>query len=208
MHHLPAFLAIATVAIVTPGPDTALTVRNTLLGGRAAGMSTAVGVISGQLVWALATSAGVATLLSASQPAFLALRTCGALYLIYLGIQSIRAARRGGETGALRGGDKGRLALRLAWRQGLLSDLGNPKIAVLLTSLLPQFGGRSGFTGMFALGLVFAAMTVVWLCAYAFAMAQASAILRRHRIRQALEAITGGALVALGLRLATERAPS
>ncbi|HWM09910.1 MAG TPA: LysE family transporter, partial [Solirubrobacteraceae bacterium] len=86
-------------------------------------------------------------------------------------------------------------------RQGLLSNLGNPKMAVFFSSLLPQFG--SSFAVLLALGLLFCALTLAWLCAYALAVARAGDVLRRPRVRRTLDAVTGTALVALGLRLAT-----
>ena len=81
MAELLAFLGVAVVVIVTPGQDTALTIRNTLAGGRRAGVRTAIGVVCGQAVWALAASAGLAALLVASEPAFVALKFAGAAYL-------------------------------------------------------------------------------------------------------------------------------
>src|SRR5687768_6393038 len=95
MTELLAFAAVAIVVIVTPGQDTALTIRNTLAGGRRAGIRTAAGVVCGQAVWALAASAGVAALLVASEPAFVALKVAGAAYLVYLGGQALLAAARG-----------------------------------------------------------------------------------------------------------------
>jgi threonine/homoserine/homoserine lactone efflux protein len=91
-----------------------------------------------------------------------------------------------------------------AFRQGLLSNLGNPKMAVFFTSLLPQFGGES-FGTLLGLGLVFCAMTFVWLSAYAAAVARAGDVLRRPAIKRVLDAVVGVVLVSLGLRLATER---
>ena len=84
---LIGFLAVSALVIVTPGQDTALTIRNTLLGGRRGGALTALGVSTGQAVWAVATSAGVAAILVASEPAFTALKLAGAAYLVFLGIQ-------------------------------------------------------------------------------------------------------------------------
>jgi threonine/homoserine/homoserine lactone efflux protein len=199
--HLLAFAGVAAVIIATPGPDTALTIRNTLVGGRACGVSTAVGVACGQAVWALCTAAGVATLLRASQPAFLALRLAGAAYLVYLGGRALADAIRGRrvEHGSGRAG-------RRAWRQGLLSNLGNPKMAVFFVSLLPPFaGGSPSFVELLALGLLFAVMTLCWLAAYAVVVAKAGDFLRRTGIRRALDALTGTVLVGVGLRLAAER---
>ena len=97
-----------------------------------------------------------------------------------------------------------------AYRQGVVSDLGNPKMAAFFTSLLPQFataGGGSSFWAMLGLGLIFCVLTWLWLALYASAVARMHAVLRRPRIRRTTEAVTGTVLVALGLRLATEHAP-
>src|SRR5512132_3158167 len=92
---LGAFFAVSAVMIVTPGPDTALTIRNTLMGGRRAGCFSAIGVSAGQALWTLATATGIAALLAASEPAFLAVKVAGSAYLIWLGLQPLIAAVRG-----------------------------------------------------------------------------------------------------------------
>jgi threonine/homoserine/homoserine lactone efflux protein len=191
------FVLVAALVICTPGPDTALTIRNTLLGGRGNGLRTAQGVAVGQALWTLAASAGVAALVAASQPVFLAVRVAGAAYLVWLGLQALAAAVRGGRDGHRPRGS------RAGFRQGLLSNLANPKMAVFFTSLLPQFG--SGFGELLALGLVFSTMTLAWLSAYALAVARTQRLLVRGRVRRALDAVTGVALVAFGARLAAER---
>ncbi len=95
MKEILAFLGVSALVIVTPGQDTALTIRSTLLGGRRAGVLTALGVSTGQAVWTLAASAGITALLLASEPAFLAVKLAGAIYLVFLGGQMlVRAARR------------------------------------------------------------------------------------------------------------------
>jgi threonine/homoserine/homoserine lactone efflux protein len=200
---LAAFAAVALVVICTPGPDTALTIRNSLLGGRRAGVFTALGVSTGQAIWTLAASAGVATLLVASEPAFRALKLVGAAYLIWLGAQTLwRAFRRRAREEPVAATRV--LEARQAWRQGLISNLGNPKMAAFFTSLLPQFGDAS-FAAMLGLGLLFCTMTFAWLTGYAFLVAKAGDVLRRDRVRRAIDAVMGAVLVAFGLRLATER---
>jgi threonine/homoserine/homoserine lactone efflux protein len=200
---LAAFLALSVVVIVTPGPDTALTIRNTLLGGRRAGLATALGVCSGQAVWTVATSAGVAALIVASDPAFTAIKLLGAAYLVFLGAQALWHAARGSAPTRPEAADE-RLPGRAAVRQGLLSDLGNPKMAVFFTSLLPQFAPRGGgaFAVMLGLGLLFCLLTFAWLALYAAVVARAGDVLRRPRVRRTLDAALGSVLVALGLRLA------
>jgi threonine/homoserine/homoserine lactone efflux protein len=209
MGALWAFVGVAALVIVTPGPDTALTVRNALLGGRAAGVATAAGVALGLAVWTLAASAGIAALLVASEPAFVAVKLAGAAYLVFLGAQSLLHALRG--RGAEHADEDGERARRLrpaaALRQGVLNDLGNPKIAVFFTTLLPQFAPAHGpaFPTLLALGLLFCAMTFAWLCAYSAAVATAGKALRRPRVRRTLDAVMGAALVAVGVRVAVER---
>ena len=195
---LLSFFGVSALVIVTPGQDTALTIRNTLRGGRRGGVYTALGVATGQCGWAVATSAGLAALLVASEPVFHAIRWFGAAYLVFLGLQSLARAVRGGEGPH----DRARRS-RSSYRQGLVSNLGNPKMAVFFSSLLPQFAHT--FAGLLALGLVFAAMTLSWLSAYAFAVAKAGDVLRRPAIRRAIDAVAGAVLVAFGVRLATER---
>ncbi|MDX8499237.1 LysE family translocator [Mesorhizobium sp. VK4C] len=89
-----AFLGVSFIVLATPGPDTAITIRNTLLGGRMAGVFTALGISSGQTIWALATSAGIVALLVASEPLFLAVKYAGAAYLVYLGFKALQEAIR------------------------------------------------------------------------------------------------------------------
>jgi len=196
--HFLAFLGVAALVIVTPGQDTALTIRNTLLEGRRSGILTAAGVSTGQAVWALATSVGLAAVLQASEPAFVAVKVAGAAYLVYLGLQTlVPALRRGASKPTARRGS--------SLRQGIVSNLGNPKMAVFFPSLLPQFAVKPSFGALLALGLVFCSMTLVWLTAYAFAVAKAGDFLRRSRVRRALDAMTGAVLVGLGLGLAAEQ---
>ena len=205
MDSLLAFVAVSVVVICTPGQDTALTIRNTLAGGRRGGVATAAGVSLGQAVWTVAASAGVVALLTASEPVFRTLKLVGAAYLVYLGAQSLWAAfaHRAREH-AVRASVP--LSPERALRQGVLSNLGNPKMAVFFASLLPQFApaGSASFAVLLALGFLFCAMTFVWLTFYALAVARLERLMS-GAARRALDAITGVVLVALGLRLAGER---
>ena len=201
-----AFLGVTLVVIATPGPDTALTIRNTLWGGRRSGLGTALGVAVGQAVWTVAMSAGVVAILLASAPAFTALRLAGAAYLVWLGLQALRTAVGwgGAGRGVTDGGPRRGLGPAAAFRQGVLSNLGNPKMAVFFTSLLPQFvpGGDASLSALLSLGLLFCALTLVWLAGYSVLIARVGKALERPRIRRTLEGVMGAVLVALGVRLA------
>jgi threonine/homoserine/homoserine lactone efflux protein len=206
MAELAAFLVVALVVICTPGPDTALTIRNSLLGGRRAGVFTAFGVSTGQAIWTLAASAGIAALLVASEPAFRALKLLGAAYLVWLGLQTLWGAVRRKARADTRPSRP--VDARRAWKQGLISNLGNPKMAAFFTSLLPQFGSTDtgpSFWLMLGFGLLFCLLTWLWLVLYAAAIQRVGDTLRRSGVRRTIEAVTGTVLVGLGVRLATEQ---
>ncbi len=201
MEHLLAFVGISVVVIAIPGQDTALTIRNTLAGGRRSGLVTALGIVTGQAIWTFLTSVGVAALLLASHEAFTALKLLGAAYLMYLGIRALLDAVRKRQAETRWSG--GTRSSRKAYRQGLLSNLGNAKIGIFFTGLLPQFG--SGFFELWGLGLLFASLTLLWLVPYVFAISKAAGLLRRDGVRRALDAVCGVGLLGLGVRLAGER---
>ena len=205
-----AFFSVSVIVIVTPGPDTAVTIRNSLIGGRSGGVLTALGIASGQTIWAVATSIGIVTLLVASEPLFLTVKYAGATYLAFLGVQALREAvwpTVASARDVRPGRNKPRLTPLAAFRQGLVSDLGNPKMAIFFASLLPQFvpAGDETFWAFLRLGAVFAVMTFAWLALYAAVVARAGDILRRPSIRRGIEVVTGTVLIGLGLRIATER---
>lgn len=205
---LGGFLAVSVLLIVAPGPDTVLVARNTLRGGRRGGTATAVGVTLGIVVWTVAASVGLAALLRASEPAFVALKIVGSLYLVYLGVRSLWDAVRRTEVEVRlhRNGDA-RTSSRAALREGLICNLGNPKIAVFFTSFLPQFvsAKHPSFFALLVLGLLFAVLGLAWLTTYSVLVARAGDFLRRSGIRRALDGFTGAVLVGLGIRLSLER---
>jgi len=204
MQVLP-FLAVAVVVVVTPGIDTALVTRNALLYGHRAAVATAVGVNVGIAFWTVAASIGLAAVVAASAEAFTAIKLAGALYLVYLGLQAIRASRRSGRVRP-EAAPRAPLTRRVAFRQGLVSNLLNPKIAVFFTSLLPQFVGSGGVLAarLALLGALFNLIGVVWLLSYAVAAARGRAVLSRPRVKRVLDRVSGMVLVGLGARLALE----
>lgn len=202
-----AFLAVSAVVIATPGPDTALTIRNTIAGGRGAGIATALGVSVGQVVWVVATSLGLVAILLASEPIFHALKLAGAAYLAYLGIQSLRSALRtsAGVAGSEPIAVHASLSGRKAFRQGVLNDLANPKMAVFFASVLPQFAPQEQgiLSQLVLLGFVFAFLTLLWLALYASVLSVAGIWLQRSRVQRWLEGVAGAALLGMGVKVAT-----
>ena len=140
-----------------------------------------------------------------SEPVFRALKLAGAAYLVYLGAQTLLAALARRKRAHVRAASGSSVTPERALRQGVVSNLGNPKMAVFFASLLPQFapGGRASFAALLLLGLLFCVMTLAWLALYAVAVARAHRLIG-GRARRALDAFTGAVLVALGIRLAAE----
>jgi RhtB (resistance to homoserine/threonine) family protein len=205
--HLLVFIGVAAVVILVPGPDTAVVTKNVLMHGRRTALATSVGVTAGLSVWTLAAAVGVASLVRASAIAFTILKLVGALYLIWLGVQAWRAARHHGDaslSGAV--AVKRQIGTLRGFRQGLISDLANPKIGIFFTSLLPQFvdPGHPVLLPFLLLGAIFVAMTLLWLCAYSVIAARAAETLQRPRVRAWMDRVTGVVLIAIGLRLAAE----
>jgi threonine/homoserine/homoserine lactone efflux protein len=194
-----AFCGVALVLAVTPGPDMALVLRNSLRGGRPAAFRTIAGIFVGLIGWGLATALGVAAILAASTTVFTMLKIAGGLYLVYLGVQTLRSLRRNEPVVPPRG-----RRLGSPFRQGLVTNLLNPKLAVFFTTLLPQFisEGDPYVAKAVLLAVLFALIGLAWLALYGFIV---DSVARSRRFRTTVEAVSGAVLVALGLRLAVER---
>jgi RhtB (resistance to homoserine/threonine) family protein len=205
--HLWAFVGISLLVIIAPGPDTVVVTKNALLHGRAAALGTSLGVNAGLLVWTVAAAVGVAAVVRESAVAFTVLKLIGAVYLMWLGVQAFLAARRHATVQLTADEPERRVGALLGFRQGLFSDLANPKIAVFFTSLMPQFvsPGTSVLLPFLVLGSVFVLITLVWLCGYALLAVRMSAVLTRPAVKAALDRLTGVVLIGLGVRLALER---
>src|SRR5256885_14926755 len=191
-----AFLGVSLLVICTPGQDTALTIGNTLLGDRRTGVATAFGVSAGQAVWMVATSAGLAVVLTASEPLFLAIRLPGAISLVYLGLRSLaHAIGRRASSEAIASARGSRLSARSALAQGFVSNLSNAKMVAFFISLLPPFAGpHPGFLLLLALGLNFSLLTLAWLVGYTLAVERMSRRLRRSAVRRAVDGLLGAVL--------------
>jgi threonine/homoserine/homoserine lactone efflux protein len=198
------FLGVIALLTITPGADMAMVSRSVFMGGRRDAFATTLGISAGCLIWAVASAAGIAAVLAASEAAYDTLRLVGAAYLVWLGVQSLLAARRGyqgGETlqGAGRRGPS-------PFRQGLLTNLFNPKIALFYTTFLPQFIGPGDPVLLLSIAMacVHILLGLVWLSTYAWLLDRAMEAFRGSRVRRALDALTGAVLVALGIRVAAD----
>ena len=197
-----SFVAVAALAVLMPGPDAFVVMRTALAGGRRAGVWAGAGSAVGNLLWGAASVVGVTGLLAASGAAFSAVKLAGAVYLVYLGVQSLRAARRG-ETLTAEAAAGERLSAATAFRRGLASDLLNVKVGLFFTALMPQFMSADAAALLpAAMVAAMGAIVFVLMAGYAYVAARLSATLRRRRSAQAVNGTVGTILLALGARLA------
>jgi threonine/homoserine/homoserine lactone efflux protein len=211
-HQLVAFAVVATIVTVIPGADMALIARSVLTFGRPAAYVTSLGICAGLILHAVASALGLSAILMTSATLFTAVKLAGAGYLVVLGVQSLRHARAaapgGDDDGGARDGRAARtVGARRAFVQGLLSNVLNPKVAVFYLTLLPQFVRPEDpvLARSLLLASIHIALGLSWLVAYAYFLGRLGAVLRRPRVRRALESVTGALLIGLGVRLAWER---
>ncbi len=190
------FLLVALVVTLTPGPATATIIRVAARDGRRAAFGAIAGNSVGVLLWATLSAVGVSALILASQVAYAALRIGGAAVLLWLGARSLL---RHAPVAVDEPRD------RVGWRSGLATGVVNPKLAVFFVALFPQFLDPHTAVLPAALGMagVIVTFDVLWFSTLAWAVDRAGTLLR-PRVRRTMEQVTGGVMVALGLRLATQ----
>ena len=203
---MTTFAIAALLLIMMPGPDQVLVTRNALSGGRRGGLLTRVGGALGLGVHATAAAVGLSALLLASSTAFTALKIVGVAYLLWLGVQTWRSARRTRLEPPEEAGARERQGWAAYLRQGFLSNALNPKVALFFVTFLPQFlPADSGSPRVDALLLsaVFAGLYVAWFGSYAVLVDRFGRWLRRPAVKARIERVTGFALVTFAARLAT-----
>jgi threonine/homoserine/homoserine lactone efflux protein len=226
---LPPFLGACLLVALSPGPSTVLIIRNSLR-SRRAGQLTVLGNETGVFVWGVVAAFGLTALLAASQLAYDVMRFGGAAVLIGFGVQAFRSARRGGGLGlrpdgrpdgtsdghgvegvtgsgaAGTGLDGRREPGWRAYRAGLLLNLANPKAALFAMTFLPQFvpQGAPRLPLIVTLAAVWAVFEVGYYSLYVLFVGRLRRLLTRRGVRRRPEQVSGGVLVALGVRLALE----
>lgn len=207
MHTYMLFVAASVVLVLVPGPDMAYMLTRAVAQGRRAGSMAALGINVGAYVHLAAAIAGISALLLASATAFAILKWAGAAYLCYLGVRALMS--RGAMTDLTSSEVRGR-SLRAIFWQGFWSDVLNPKVAIFYVALLPQFieaqaGNPTlqlillGVTGnMIAIGIN--------LMLVAGAARLTGKLRRNGRIALWLQRAMGGLFIALGVRLAVQKA--
>jgi threonine/homoserine/homoserine lactone efflux protein len=199
-----SFLAFAAVLVLIPGPDFAVVTRNTLTGGRRRGRWSAAGVASSNAVQGSAAAAGLGAVIVHVEPLFQTVKWLGIAYLLFLGVQAFRSALRGDYAAPPDGPprDAGR-ERRRGFGQGFLSNITNPKVMVFYLAVLPQFLGAHTATAVLVVfALSHAVLSLSYLQLLVATLDRARRLLVRRRVRRAMDAVTGSALVGFGARLA------
>ncbi len=208
------FIGVATVLTITPGIDTMLVIRNVLARGRNAGFFTALGICLGLFFHATLSALGVSIILVRSAILFEIVKLLGACYLLFLGARSLWQTWRGEhqagnkqETPVQQ--DVVRLHVK-PWRslrEGWFSNVLNPKVAVFYLAFLPQFinSGDPVLAKSLLLAAIHFILGVAWLSLVTLFLGRIRAWITRSTIRRAMETITGGVLIAFGVRLVMEQ---
>jgi threonine/homoserine/homoserine lactone efflux protein len=205
IHNYWLFVVTAIVLILTPGQDTFFILGRSLAGGRASGIAAALGITAGSVIHTFLAALGLSALLATSPYAFMAVKFAGAAYLIFIGVKALlsRNGKMPGEENATDGGGWP------AFRQGIISNVLNPKVALFFLALMPQFiaAGSTNKVGAFLLlGFSFVAMGLAWCLVLAIGAASLrTAILSRPSMATILNRVAGAMFIALGLKLATAR---
>lgn len=193
---LSAFVLASFVLAVTPGPGVLYVVTRSIVQGRRCGLVSVAGVALGNLGNALAASVGLAALFSVSALAFSAVKYAGALYLVYLGVQMLRASPAAGSAAA-----PPAAPLRCIFRDGFIVALLNPKTTVFFAAFLPQFLSADAppiFQSM-ALGSLFVAIAALTDSAYALAASSVAPTLRNPGVSRIGRRLGGGVFIGLGI---------
>jgi len=196
---LLAFVPVAALLTITPGAATAMVVRSAVRGGQRRALRTTIGNSIGVLIWACFAAVGIAAVVAASAEAFTAIKLAGAVVLLILGVQSLRGRRAEQTLSAPPGG--------APLRDGLLTSLANPKLAVFFAALFPQFvpDGASVLLSALLMAAMIVTFDLVWYSTLAYLVARARRAFVEGPWLARAERVTGAVLVGLGVRLALER---
>ncbi|WP_031479882.1 LysE family translocator [Maridesulfovibrio frigidus] len=201
-----AFIPIVAILTITPGVDTMLVINNTLTRSTSDGLGSVAGVNLGLLVHAMASALGLSMILMNSAAAFELVKLAGALYIIYLGIQSLKRSRAKStiyQAEPL----KAKRKLTASVKEGFLTNVLNPKVAVFYLALLPQFISPTEniIEKSFILLMIHITMGVLWLGFIAIALGKMRHFITGDKFQKRLEAISGVVFIALGIKMAMSK---
>jgi len=205
IHDYGLFVATGVLLNLTPGQDTLYILGRSIAQGRQIGVASALGISAGGVVHTLAAALGLSAVVATSASAFLALKVVGAVYLVYLGVHMLmtRTAVVGSTDIA------GSVNMWTAFRQGMLTNMLNPKVALFFLALMPQFielDSPAKVGAFIVLGFTFLTTGTVWCLVLALGASRVrSFFANRPRTLQGLSRVSGALFIFLGLRLAASK---
>lgn len=205
IHDFGIFLAACVILNLTPGTDTFYILGRSISQGRGAGVASVLGISSGAMVHTFAAAIGLSALLAASATAFLAVKLLGAAYLAYLGVRMLLAHPSASSLPTDFSSD----SFFAVYRQGLLTNVLNPKVALFFLAFVPQFisaNSSSKFFAFITLGMCFVVTSTIWcLCLVWFASVLRGRLRAGSGLANALNRTAGGLFIFLGIRLAVSK---
>lgn len=208
MQNYYLFVIMSILLIMLPGPDTAITTKNTLAVGRAGGIKTLIGTCIALQIHTMAAVVGLSAIIVKSALLFSVFKYVGAVYLGYLGIKTLWALWKNKAAQATEKAGQSKYVSKSCFKQGFLSNILNPKVAVFFLTFFPQFvdSGSNTFLPFLLMGLTYTILTLVWFLLYVFLLDQISVFMKRPKTQMVIEGITGSVLIAFGIKLALEKA--
>lgn len=202
------FVFMCMLLIILPGPDTAIATKNTLTVGRIGGLKTALGTCCALLIHTSAAVFGLSAIIVKSAFLFSVFKYVGAIYLIYLGIKTLWALRKKEVAASVEMNTAKQFENKSCFKQGFLTDLLNPKVAVFFLTFLPQFvdAGSDTFVPFLIMGFTYTVLTAIWFFLYVYLLNQISTFMKKPKAQNMIEGITGAILIGFGIKLALEKA--
>jgi RhtB (resistance to homoserine/threonine) family protein len=201
------FVIMCILLILLPGPDTAIATKNTLTVGRTGGFRTMFGTCCALLIHTLAAVVGLSAIIVKSAFLFSIFKYFGAAYLVFLGIKTLWALRQN-KTAATEMTAGSKYDNKSCFKQGFLTNLLNPKVAVFFLTFLPQFvdSGSDSFIPFLIMGITYTLLTALWFLFYIYLLNQIRTIMKKPKTQMLMEGITGTILISFGIKLALEKA--
>ncbi len=208
MENFYLFVLMCILLIILPGPDTAIATRNTVTVGKIGGLKTALGTCCALIIHTSAAVFGLSAIIVKSALLFSVFKYVGAVYLIYLGVKTLWGLRKKEVAASVEMSTKSQFVNTSCFKQGFLTNILNPKVAVFFLTFLPQFvdPGSNTFLPFLLMGITYTVLTAIWFVLYVYLINQISAFMKKPKTQNMIEGITGTILIGFGIKLALEKA--
>jgi RhtB (resistance to homoserine/threonine) family protein len=207
MENFYLFVLMCILLIILPGPDTAIATKNTISVGKSGGIKTALGTCCALLIHTSAAVLGLSAIIVKSAYLFSVFKYVGAVYLIYLGVKTLWSLKKKEVAASVETNTNSQVVNRSCFKQGFLTNILNPKVAVFFLTFLPQFvdAGSNTFIPFLIMGITYTVLTALWFVLYIYLINQIRAFMKKPKTQNMIEGITGTILIGFGIKLALEK---